>query len=83
MINRNPALTPEQILRQTSLAKDWHRITISGKVIQVAARHLEAALEAAYDPAERAWLNRIECRCCDGMGYLCVNGRYFCDCLIL
>lgn len=79
MINRNPAATPEQILRQTSLAKGWHRITIGGRVIQVFVNNLEGVLKAAYDPANPAWLDRISCRHCDDDGrvWLCVDGCRF------
>lgn len=75
MISPNPAPTPEQIMRQTSLARGWHRITIDSKTIQVTASDLKAVLEAAYDHAKLAWLGRIDCRRCDDADYLCVDNQ--------
>ena len=83
MINHDPTPTPEQILHQTSLARGWHRITIDGKTIQVTASDLEAVLEAAYDHAKPAWLDRIDCSRRDDADYLCVDGQPICQGFIL
>lgn len=79
MINPNPTPTPEQILRQTRLARGWHRITIDGKTIQVTA----SDLEAACNPAGPEWLARIRYCRCDDADYLCVDNRPIRQCFIL
>jgi hypothetical protein len=75
MIGPNPTLTPAQVMRQTSLARGWHRITIGRKSIQVTASNLKAALEVAYDPASPEWLDRIGYCRCDDADYLCVDDQ--------
>lgn len=83
MINPSHTPTPEQVLRQTSLARGWHRITIGRKYIHVTASNLKAALEAAYDPISPEWLDRIGYCCCDDADYLCVDDRPIRKCFIL